>query len=50
MSTWIDAITSPLKAASETIKELVQVRDQIKLGDTVIKLQADILSAQQGSV
>src|SRR5271169_4161366 len=49
MSIWIDAITSPLKATSESIKELVQVRDQIKLWDTVIKLQADILSAQQGA-
>ena len=49
MSAWIDAITSPLKAASETVQGLVQVRDQIKFGDGVIKLQAQILSAQQGA-
>jgi hypothetical protein len=49
MSTWMEAITSPLKAASETVQGLVNVRDQIKLGDTVIKLQAQILSAQQGA-
>jgi hypothetical protein len=49
MSAWIDAITSPLKAASETIQGLVQVRDQIKFGDGVIKLQAQILAAQQGA-
>jgi hypothetical protein len=49
MSAWIDAITSPLKAASETVQGLVQVRDQIKFGDAVIKLQAQILSAQQGA-
>jgi len=49
MSAWIDAITSPLKAASETIQGLVQVRDQIKFGDAVIKLQAQILAAQQGA-
>jgi hypothetical protein len=49
MSTWIDAITSPLKLASETIQGLVNVRDQIKIGDTVIKLQAQILAAQQGA-
>jgi hypothetical protein len=49
MSSWIDAITSPLKSASETVQGLVQVRDQIKLGDTVIKLQGQILAAQQGA-
>jgi hypothetical protein len=49
MSAWIDAITSPLKAASETVQGLVQVRDQIKFGDEVIKLQTQILAAQQGA-
>lgn len=49
MSAWIDAVTMPLKAASETAQSLVNVRDQIKLGDTIIKLQAQILSAQQGA-
>ena len=49
MSTWIDAITSPLKAASEGLQGLVHVRDQIKFGDAVIKLQTQILAAQQGA-
>jgi hypothetical protein len=49
MSTWISAITSPLKTAGEIAQGLVNVRDQIKLGDTVIKLQAQILAAQQGA-
>ena len=49
MSVWIDAITSPLKTAGELAQGLVNVRDQIKLGDTVIKLQAQILAAQQGA-
>ncbi len=49
MSNWIDAITSPLKAASDGIKGLVEVRDTIKFGEAVSKLYADIFAAQQGA-
>ena len=50
MAAWIDAITSPLKAAGEMAQGLVEIRDTVKFGDAVIKLQAQIMSAQQGAM
>lgn len=50
MSNWIDAITSPLKAAGESIKGLVEIRDQVKFGEEVAKLYSQILAALQGVV
>jgi hypothetical protein len=50
MSNWIDAIISPLKAAGEVAQGLVDIRDTVKFGDAVIKLQGQILAAQQGAL
>jgi hypothetical protein len=50
MSNWIDAITSPLKAAGESIKGLVEIRDQVKFGEEVTKIYSQILAALQGAV
>ena len=50
MPAWLDAITSPLSAASEGIQKLIEIRDLIKFGDALGKLQAQILSAQQGAL
>lgn len=50
MSNWIDAITSPLKAAGESIKGLVEIRDHVKFGEEVAKLTSQILAALQGAV
>jgi hypothetical protein len=50
MATWLDSITSPLNAASEGIQKLIEVRDLVKFGDALGKLQAQILSAQQGAL
>jgi hypothetical protein len=50
MPAWLDAITSPLKAASESVQKLIEIRDLIKFGDALGKLQAQILAAQQGAL
>jgi rubrerythrin len=50
MPAWLDAITSPLSAASEGVQKLIEMRDLIKFGDALGKLQAQILSAQQGAL
>lgn len=50
MASWIDAITGPLKTAGEVAQGLVEVRDTLKFSDAVIKLQAQILAAQQGAM
>lgn len=50
MATWLESITSPLSAASEGIQKLIEVRDLVKFGDALGKLQAQILSAQQGAL
>jgi len=50
MAGWIDAIMSPLRAAGDVAKDLVDIRDTVKFRDAVIKLQAQILSAQQGAL
>lgn len=47
---WADAIMSPLKAAGDVAKGLVDIRDTVKFGEAVIKLQGQILSAQQGAL
>jgi translation initiation factor 2B subunit (eIF-2B alpha/beta/delta family) len=46
----IDAITSPLKLAVETVKKLVDLRDAAKLRDATRQLYDQILAAQQGAV
>ena len=50
MPAWLDGIMSPLSAAGESIQKLIEVRDLIKFGDALGKLQAQILSAQQGAL
>jgi hypothetical protein len=50
MASWIDSIMSPLHAAGDVAKGLVDIRDTVKFGEAVIKLQAQILSAQQGAL
>jgi hypothetical protein len=50
MAKWIDAIMLPLTAAGDIAKGLVDIRDTVKFRDAVIKLQAQILSAQQGAL
>lgn len=47
---WADAIMSPLKAAGDVAKGLVDIRDTVKLGEVAIRLQAQILAAQQGAL
>jgi hypothetical protein len=47
---WADAIMSPLKAAGDVAKGLVDIRDTVKFGEAVIRLQGQILSAQQGAL
>jgi hypothetical protein len=39
-----------LSAANDGIQKLIEVRDLIKFGDALGKLQAQILSAQQGAL
>jgi hypothetical protein len=50
MPAWLEAITSPLSAASDGTQKLIEMRDLIKFGDALGKLQAQILSAQQGAL
>jgi hypothetical protein len=47
---WADAIMSPPKAAGDVAKGLVDIRDTVKFGEAVIRLQGQILSAQQGAL
>lgn len=50
MTSWIDSITNPLKAAGETAQKLIELRDTAKFGDALIELQAQIIAAQQGAL
>lgn len=50
MSSWIDPIISPLRAAGDVAKGLVDIRDTVKFGEAVIKLQSQILAAQSGAL
>ena len=50
MAGWIDAIMLSLNGAGDVAKGLVDIRDTVKFKDAVIKLQAQILSAQQGAL
>jgi hypothetical protein len=50
MSNWAESILSPLKSASGLLQEAIEVRDTVKFGDVVIKLQAQIMAAQQGAM
>lgn len=49
MASFVDAITSPLKAAGELAQGLIEIRDTVKFGDAIIKLQAQIMAAYQGA-
>src|SRR5258708_2655919 len=49
MANWIEAITSLLKSAGDLAQGLIEIRDTVKFGETVIKLQAQIMSAYQGA-
>jgi hypothetical protein len=50
MANWADGILSPLKAASGLVQEAIEIRDEIKLRDTIIKLSAQIMAAQSGAL
>ena len=50
MAGWIDSIMSPLHAAGDVAKGLIDIRDTVKFGEAVIKLQAQILAAHQGAL
>jgi hypothetical protein len=50
MANWIDSIMSPLHAAGDVAKGLVDIRDTVKFGQEVIKLQNQILAAQRGAL
>jgi hypothetical protein len=50
MAGWLDAIMSPLNAAGDVAKGLVDIRDTVKFGEAVIKLQGQILAAQRGAI
>lgn len=50
MASWTKAITDPLKAASDLAQGMLDLRDTVKLGSLVIKLNAEILSAQRGAL
>jgi hypothetical protein len=50
MPTWLESITSPLSAASEGVQKLIEVRDLVKFGDALGKLQAQILAAQSAAM
>jgi hypothetical protein len=49
-SSWIDAILSPLRAAADVTGGLMAIRDTVKFGEAVIRLQAEIMKAQQGAM
>lgn len=49
MTGWFNSVMDPLKSAGSIAKELLEIRDLSKIGDIVIKLQSEILSAQQAS-
>lgn len=46
MPTWLEAISSPLKSATETLQKLMEARELLKYGDTFRKLHGEILAAQ----
>jgi ribosomal protein S9 len=50
MASWTKAITDPLKAASDIAQGMIDLRDTVKLGGLVIKLNAEILAAQRGAL
>lgn len=50
MASWTKAITDPLKAASDLAQGMMDLRDTVKLGSVVIKLNAEILAAQRGAL
>jgi hypothetical protein len=47
MANWLTLVTDSLKVASESVQKLMSLREFIKHGDALGKLQAQILSAQQ---
>lgn len=50
MADWLKAVTDPLKAASDLAQGLMDLRDVTKLGGVVVKLNAEIISAQRGAL
>ena len=50
MTNCAEGILSPLKTASGLVREVIEVRDTVKFGDVVIKLQGQIMAAQQGAL
>lgn len=50
MASWVKAITDPLKAAGDLAQGMMDLRDTVKLGSLVIKLNAEILAAQRGAL
>lgn len=50
MATWLESIMSPLNAAGESIQKLVDIRDTVKFGETVGKIYAQVLAAQQAAL
>jgi hypothetical protein len=50
MANWTKAITDPLDAASDIAKGMLDLRDTVKLGSLVIKLNAEIIAAQRGTL
>ena len=47
MANWLTTVTGSLKAASESVQKLMELREFVKHGDALGKLQAQILAAQQ---
>jgi hypothetical protein len=50
MANFVEGILSPLKTASSLLQEAIEVHDSVKFGDVVVKLQAQIMAAQQGAL
>jgi hypothetical protein len=50
MASWTKAITGPLNAASELAQGMMKLRDLTQLGGVVVKLNAEIMSAQRGAL
>jgi hypothetical protein len=50
MTSWVKAVTDPLKAAGDLAQGLMDLRDITKLGGVVVKLNAEIIAAQRGAL
>jgi hypothetical protein len=45
MTTLVDNILSPLKAAIGAVEKLIDIRDTVKFGEATVKLQSQIMAA-----